>query len=358
MEIELLSKMVKEIILDADSVTLPGLGSFVAEVVPSSFSDRGYTINPPYRRLYFSPREGTDTLLVDFYSRSNNIGRDDATRIIVAFLQNMKEELKESKAVVFPSLGRLRATRQNNFFFVADEDLDIYPYGFGLEPLSLKTHKETESEVSAAVAGLAAIISDDASQNAVSEGPDAASSAAPCEAYKSVDASQNAVSEGPDAASSAAPCEAYKSVDASQNAADDTPAPAAETTDMDDAPAPAAETTDMDGTSDAGETSGEPSTPCSGSTDVSSVAEQKPAEQKPAEQKPAEQKPSESERAVAEDKSKARGRSAWKGIAKVLGIAAFIALVALAALAIIGRTKPELIDKYLYSAEELELLNM
>ena len=322
MEIELLSKMVKEIILDADSVTLPGLGSFVAEVVPSSFSDRGYTINPPYRRLYFSPREGTDTLLVDFYSRSNNIGRDDATRIIVAFLQNMKEELKESKAVVFPSLGRLRATRQNNFFFVADEDLDIYPYGFGLEPLSLKTHKETESEVSAAVAGLAAIISDDASQNAVSEGPDAASSAAPCEAYKSVDASQNA--------------------------ADDTPAPAAETTDMDDAPAPAAETTDMDGTSDAGETSGEPSTPCSGSTDVSSVAEQKPAEQKP----------SESERAVAEDKSKARGRSAWKGIAKVLGIAAFIALVALAALAIIGRTKPELIDKYLYSAEELELLNM
>ena len=53
MDIDLLSKMVKELILDRDRLVLPGLGSFMAEVVPSTFSDKGYTINPPYRRLYF-----------------------------------------------------------------------------------------------------------------------------------------------------------------------------------------------------------------------------------------------------------------------------------------------------------------
>ena len=51
MDIDLLAKMVKEAILDHDTVTLPGVGCFVAELVPSTFSDKGYTINPPYRRL-------------------------------------------------------------------------------------------------------------------------------------------------------------------------------------------------------------------------------------------------------------------------------------------------------------------
>ena len=72
MDIDLLSKMVKELILDNERVVLPGLGSFVAEIVPATFSDKGYTINPPYRKLYFrsKPDEGSD--LVPFYAKSKN----------------------------------------------------------------------------------------------------------------------------------------------------------------------------------------------------------------------------------------------------------------------------------------------
>ena len=161
MDIDLLSKMVKEVILDNDSVTLPGIGSFVAELVPSTFSDKGYTINPPYRRLFFTQREGSDTLLVDAYCSSNDATREDATRILVEFLGEMKEVLKTRKSIVFPGLGRLRATRENNFFFVADEDLDIYPAGFGLESVSLKSHEETPEEVSAAIAGLKAVLDEE-----------------------------------------------------------------------------------------------------------------------------------------------------------------------------------------------------
>ena len=158
MDIDLLSKIVKEMVLDNDSVTLPGIGSFLAEIVPSSFSDKGYTINPPYRRLYFTRKEGNDTLLVDFYASSNKVSRDDATKIVVTFLSEMRDVLKEKKTVHFPGLGRLRATKENNFFFIPDEDLDIYPAGFGLAPISLKTHEETEDEVSAAVAGIASVL--------------------------------------------------------------------------------------------------------------------------------------------------------------------------------------------------------
>ena len=161
MDIDLLSKMVKELILDNDEVALPGVGTFVAEMVPSSFSDRGYTIHPPYRRLYFRQRvDENDTALVDFYATSNSVDTTQAQRIVSDFLLEMRDLLKQKKTIVFPGLGRLRATRENNFFFVADEDLDIYPAGYGLEPISLKTHQETPEEVSSVVEQLRAILTE------------------------------------------------------------------------------------------------------------------------------------------------------------------------------------------------------
>ena len=158
MDIDLLSKMVKELILDEDRVVLPGLGCFVAEIVPSSFSDKGYTINPPYRRLYFRARPDEGDALIDFYAKSNNLDYSMAERILKDFLMELKSVLHARKAVVFPGLGRLRATKENNLFFVADEDLDIYTEGFGLEPISLKTHNESAEEVSAAVIGLKSML--------------------------------------------------------------------------------------------------------------------------------------------------------------------------------------------------------
>lgn len=160
MDIDLLAKMVKEIILDKDEVYLPGIGSFIAEPMPATFSDKGYTINPPYRKLSFRQRnDSTDTSLIDLYSKSNKIERASAEKILIDFLKEMKELLQQKKIIIFPGLGRLRATKENNFFFVAEEELDIFPYGFALEPISLKFHKETEKEVSDAVENLKSIIS-------------------------------------------------------------------------------------------------------------------------------------------------------------------------------------------------------
>lgn len=159
MDIDLLSKMVKELILDKDEVSLPGVGTFVAEMVPSVFSDKGYTINPPYKRLSFRQKgTGDDSLLIDFYAKCNSLDIETASRIIREFLHEMRHVLETRKSIVFPGLGKLRATRENYFFFVADEDLDIYPEGFGLEPISLKTHEETPAEVSATMAALRGIL--------------------------------------------------------------------------------------------------------------------------------------------------------------------------------------------------------
>ena len=140
MDVVLLSRMIRDLMLDRDSLSLPGLGTFGAESMPASFSDRGFTINPPYRRLTFSKRETSDGLLAELYARSNGIGVQEAEGIIRAFSDSLSKDLRDNRSVEFPGLGRLRSTREGHLFFVPDQDLDITPDACGLESVSLKSH--------------------------------------------------------------------------------------------------------------------------------------------------------------------------------------------------------------------------
>ena len=301
MDIDLLSKMVKELILVNDRVTLPGVGAFVAEMVPASFTDRGYTINPPYRRLVF--RQGVsqekDHLLADMYASANNIDREMAEKLLREFLKGMVEELRKRKMLVFTGLGRLRATRENNFFFICDENLDIFPEGMGLEAVSLKSHSKPKeldfSEVDAVV-------------NSAAESPAEPAAESPAE---------------PAAESPAEPAAESPAEPVAESPAESIAEPSAESPVEPSAESPA-----------------EP------------VAE--PAAESPAEPRwwLGETEPEE------EDEQHA---SIWKKgwFVAVFSICCLLLLAALAfaLFLLLARTQPELIDSLLYTEEELEILN-
>ena len=301
MDIDLLSKMVKELILVNDRVTLPGVGAFVAEMVPASFTDRGYTINPPYRRLVF--RQGVsqekDHLLVDMYASANNIDREMAEKLLREFLKGMVEELRKRKMLVFTGLGRLRATRENNFFFICDENLDIFPEGMGLEAVSLKSHSKPK-ELD----------------------------------FSEVDAVVNSPAESPVEPSAESPAEP---------AAESPTEPAAESPAEPSAESPAEPAT---------ESPAEPS--AESSAELSAEPSAEPAAESPAEPRwwLGETEPEE------EDEQHA---SIWKKgwFVAVFSICCLLLLAALAfaLFLLLARTQPELIDSLLYTEEELEILN-
>jgi len=302
MDIDLLAKMVKEAILDHDAVTLPGVGCFVAELMPSTFSDKGYTINPPYRRLYFSPRQGTDTLLRDMYvdaNRADGVDAPMAERILTEFLAEMKEILKVRKMVLFPGLGRLRATRENHFFFVADEELDIWPEGLGLAPISLKTHVETPEEVASAVAGLAELIIEPSPEPAPEPIPEPAPAPEPA--------------LEPEAIPESAP--------------EPEPVPVVE---PEPVPEPAVEP----------------------ATEPGPVSEPEPVSEPVSEPAP-EATPEVRHEPVV---TRARERQSFPTFWKVLLIVLGALVVLLAIYALVGRLAPGWVDKLLYSPEELEIL--
>ena len=330
MDISLFSEMIKNLILDNDEVTLPGVGSFVSEVVPSSFSDKGYTINPPYRKLSFRHRQGKDNLLAEFYSKSNGTDLESAGKLVKVFLDGLEEDLRTKKTVEMPGLGRLRATREGTIFFIPDEDLDIYCSGFGLQPVSLKTHEETPEEVARAVSDLRKMVDDPVpplkplpetgQEEAVGTEPEPVAATEPASCPEPV---------APDPASPAS--------EEDSPAEPSAPVAAASTQDLPAAPASPVELP----TSAAQGTPAAPATPVEFPTPAAQDAPAAPAT------------PDQSATQVSPAPSgNVRKKRLLTGVAVVI----FIALLALGGFILLSRLSPDLVDRMLYSEDELRLI--
>lgn len=139
MELELFSNIIRELILEHDRVSLPGMGSYIAEMAPSVFSDRARVIHPPFRRILFRTSEiWNDGLLEDAYAKERGITKEEASKDIAQLTEKMRLTLNSDKSFPIPGFGTMRATDQNDYFFVADKELFTYLEGFGLEPVNIK----------------------------------------------------------------------------------------------------------------------------------------------------------------------------------------------------------------------------
>lgn len=328
MDIDLLAKMIRDVVLEKDEVALPGLGMFIADFVPASFSDKGYTINPPYKRLSFRQKDNPDDrTIVKLYAEANNIGEDTAEHFVNDFLSGLKDILMVRKSVVLPGLGRLRATKENNFFFIADENLDIYPEGFGLEPVSLKTHQETVSEVAETMAGLRSILApEQAEEPALAQEP----------VLEPVAASESVQEPAPEIIQEAEPEVATETEVAPESAPEVEPAsevePAPEVEPGPEAlPEPVQEAVPETASETVPETSQEIVPETVPEPAFESVAGQ-PAD------------------------NQSGGSSFWKTFRIVAVSIVILAILALAAFIILSRVAPDFIDTILYSPEELEIV--
>ena len=330
MDIDLLSKMVKELILDNDEVSLPGVGSFVAELVPSSFSDKGYTINPPYKRLSFRKKaDASDNVLIDFYAKSNNVDKETASKIVIDFLSEMQKVLELRKSIVFPGLGKLRATKENIFFFVADEDLDIYPEGFGLEPISLKTHEETPAEVSATIAALQDILNPEETegQSGSGEQPEAESgSEEPSESVSGPEAAPEVIGGGQPESSHEAEVESDSELQPEQQATSEESDHQSENESQSEAEGEQGNEPQQEPESD-----NEPDVP---------VEQNNSNEPKQPRTEPAK-----------------KSRKGWKALIWTAVAIAALAVTFIVGFVILAHIAPDFIDSILYTQEELEIIN-
>lgn len=139
MNIGLFSKIIKEMLACNRRAAIPNFGTFVVNEMPATFSDKGFTVNPPYYRVDFISSVEDDGEFAGIYSKYNNIDRQRAERLLAQFLADLKSELFSMGNVTMPGLGRLKVTAGNFLVFVQDEDLRIIPELDCLLPVSLKS---------------------------------------------------------------------------------------------------------------------------------------------------------------------------------------------------------------------------
>ena len=140
MDINLFSKCLKRSVLESDCVSVQGLGVFFAQLEGASFSDKGATLSPPYRKLSFrSEEQGDEKPFTSFLAAMLPEGCEVEAEL-AALVEKIRDTLFAKRSVNLEGLGTLRSNPQQMIFFVADEGLDIYPEGFGLRPVAMKIH--------------------------------------------------------------------------------------------------------------------------------------------------------------------------------------------------------------------------
>ena len=140
MDVHLLSRLLKELIIDNDRIALPGMGYFQAEPMPAYFSEDGKTIYPPSKRISFKwDDRASGDMLAAYYTKTYGIDRNTADIELDTFLKQLKPMLHERKFIDFPGVGRLKLTLDGSAYFVTDNtDGGVFSQAFGFEPVILK----------------------------------------------------------------------------------------------------------------------------------------------------------------------------------------------------------------------------
>lgn len=325
MDQKLFSDIIKEVLVRDGHACLPGLGTFVTEEAPAQFSEKGFTINPPYLKIEFRTDMPQDQGLVDFYCKANRESSNVAREVIIDYIAALGKQLYQLKNLDFPGLGRLRAARGGAVVFVPDEDLSIFPQYDCLEPVSLRFRPEpvmgfASEDVPAEEVPVEETPADDVSAEKipVDETPatvEVEETGAPAEEAESIAPAEEAVA----GQEISAPAEAVAEESAETEAVVPVE-PAAEETAEAIEEAPSAEEESV-------EESAEPA--------VEDTAESPSTTEETAEETPSNP-----------------AKTFWIGVLVLVILAALF----FAAVAIIGRTYPELIDPYLYTPSELKIL--
>ena len=139
MNINLLSELLRELVMEHDRVSLPGMGSFIAEHAPSVFSDKATVLHPPFRRIMFRSKEvWNDGILASKYAEIMKIGEEEALDQIESFTGKARFDIEQSRSMELPGFGTLRLNDRNGYTFVIDKESFISKSAYGLEPVNIK----------------------------------------------------------------------------------------------------------------------------------------------------------------------------------------------------------------------------
>ena len=104
-----------------DTVSIPGLGSFVSVYQASTVDPVQGELAPPAKAIKFNRNLSVDDgLLVNYISQQEKISQQEAAQLLSAYTSKIKEAIEEREIVSFSGLGRLYKDYEGHYQFLAD----------------------------------------------------------------------------------------------------------------------------------------------------------------------------------------------------------------------------------------------
>lgn len=141
-----LAKYIYELLLENETVIIPGFGAFVSKYKPAEIGN--YEIKPPSKEISFTGQiRNNDGVLVTAVARKAKISQPNALKRIERACENMLYQLDKGEKITLEDLGTLFYNEQNEIQFTPFQDDNLLLDSFGLETISMEDTVEKTVEV-------------------------------------------------------------------------------------------------------------------------------------------------------------------------------------------------------------------
>ncbi len=142
-----ISASIAELLYEHQSVSLPGLGSFVSNYKQATVDQVEGKIQPPSKQLNFNRNLLMDDgLLVQHLRKKYNVSYPTAMLAVEQFVQDAKTAIEKREIFTIPGVGRLYKDYEHNFQFLPD-DVNFNTDSYGLPTVSfypvMRNQRET-----------------------------------------------------------------------------------------------------------------------------------------------------------------------------------------------------------------------
>jgi len=140
-----LSNFIHSLLLENETVIIPGFGAFLSTYKPAEISET--EMSPPSKEISFTQQiKNNDGLLVEIIARKAKISQTNALKRIEKARENMLYELDKGESVILENIGKLFYNEANELQFIPFKEDNLLLDSFGLETISTEDLVEKTSE--------------------------------------------------------------------------------------------------------------------------------------------------------------------------------------------------------------------
>ena len=137
-------KHIKALLFENDYVIVPAFGGFITHYVQAEVNKVKNLISPPSKQIAFnSLLKQNDWLLVSSIVAAENITREEAVKLIDAYVANIMNEINNARYYNFEELGIFSLNREYQIYFEPYHKINYLSNSFGLPEVAAKTLRKT-----------------------------------------------------------------------------------------------------------------------------------------------------------------------------------------------------------------------